>query len=157
MKYKYCLKNFEHGYENDCRYMMLALYKNGELISIERVKEEEPEGSFDFCRDTRMGSEFAFDVLADSLGEDAAFNLIDEYCFEACWEAPEIPQIIDGEAYLDIQQAVAERSARIKKTDRIDLDFIPMDDFTLWDEEGIKRFAKCFEAGAQGLPTETSP
>ena len=27
MKYHYSLKNFEHGYDHGCRYMMLALYK----------------------------------------------------------------------------------------------------------------------------------
>ena len=142
MKYNYCLKNFEHGYENECRYMMLALYKDGELISIERVKEEEPEAPFEFCQDMRTGTDFAFDVLADSLGEDAAFELIQDFCFEACWESPEVPQIIDGEAYLDIAKVISERSSTPKKPNNVDLNF------TLWDKEGLTRFAKCFGPGA---------
>ena len=102
MNYHYCLKNFESGMdETGCRYMMLALYKDGERLSIERVYQEEPDGPFEFCQDICEGQNCAFDVLADHMGEDAAAYRIDEYCFEPCWEHPGKLHIIDGESFDD--------------------------------------------------------
>lgn len=149
MKYHYCLKNFDHGYEDDRRYMMLALYKDGELLSIEKVKEAPECDFFDFCQDIRLGNYFAFDVLADAFDEDTAFNLIDDFCFQTCWDAPGIPQIIDGEAYTNLVHEIEKHSVQRNKSDKMNLDFwVDLGDYTFWDDEGLRRFAKCFRPGA---------
>lgn len=114
MNYHYCLKNFECGSnENGCRYMMLALYKDGERLSIERVYQEEPDGPFEFCQDIREGQFCAFDVLADYMGEDAAAYRIDEYCFEPCWENPGLLYIIDGESFADASKWLISGTRKI--------------------------------------------
>lgn len=149
MKYHYSLKNFEHGYENDCRYMMLALYRDGELESIERVYEIEPDSCFEFCQDIRHGQQCAFDVLADYMGEDAAAYRIDEYCFEPCWEHPGELHIIDGESYEDVSALYAQ-SNPIRDNVRpknISLELPTIPEGLLWDEEGIMRFKKCLGPG----------
>ena len=149
MKYHYCLKNFEHGYENDCRYMMLALYKDGELESIERVYEDEPDSCFEFCQDIRYGQQCAFDVLADYMGEDAAAYRIDEYCFEPCWAHPGKLHIIDGESFEDssaLNTQLKPMQGNVCPTHMsLELPVIP--ECLLWDEEGFRRFAKCFALG----------
>lgn len=149
MKYHYCLKNFEHGYDNGCRYMMLALYKDGELESIERVYELEPETFFEFCQDMRFGKYFAFDVLADYMGEDAAFYRIDEYCFDPCWQFPGELFIIDGESYYDMLELLRQAYPRPEKkcAGQMDLKLNTLPESVLWDEEGYKRFEKCFGPG----------
>ena len=149
MKYHYCLKNFEHGYDNGCRYMMLALYKDGELESIERVYEPEPDSYFGFCQDIRHGQYCAFDVLSDYMGEDAAFNRIDEYCFEPCWEFPGKLFIIDGESYDDMLKLLRQAypMPKNKVLGKMDLNLYSLPESVLWDEEGFKRFEKCFGPG----------
>ncbi|MBR5522910.1 MAG: hypothetical protein IKV82_05555 [Akkermansia sp.] len=149
MKYHYCLKNFECGIEHECRYMMLALYKDGELISIEKVREEEADGPFEFCQDIRMGKYCAFDVLADHMGEEKAADLIEGFCFEPCWEQPGIPQIIDGEAYDDMKSVSNHcfQQSHTAPPNGMELRFPALNSFTLWDEEGLRRFSKSFGAG----------
>ena len=151
MKYHYCLKNFEHGYDLGCRYMMLALYKDGELESIERVYEPEPDSYFEFCQDIRHGQYCAFDVLADYMGEDAAFYRIDEYCLEPCWENPGTLRIIDAESFVDAsvlyERILPKTSLAATYLRKIDLNLPVVPDILLWDEEGLKRFEKCFGLG----------
>lgn len=150
MKYHYCLKNFEHGYENACRYMMLALYKDGELESIERVYEDEPDSCFEFCQDIRYGQQCAFDVLADHMGEDAAAYRIDEYCFEPCWEHPGKLHIIDGDSFEDSSTLYAQMNPMqgIVLPEHMHLELPVISECLLWDEEGFRRFEKCFGSGA---------
>lgn len=151
MKYHYCLKNVEHGIEEGCRYMVLALYKDGELESIERVYEPEPDSYFEFCQDIRYGQRCAFDVLADYMGEDAAAYRVDEYCFEPCWEHPGTLHIIDGESYEDASalcnQMYLPRPEAIKFPKHMDLKIPVIPEILLWDEEGFNRFEKCFGRG----------
>ena len=152
MKYHYCLKNFEHGYDHGCRYMMLALYKDGELESIERVYEPEPDGPFEFCQDIRYGQHCAFDVLADYMGEDAAAYRLEEYCFEPCWEHPGKLHIIDGESFADASKMVDtwynENPLPKEALGKMDLRIPVVIESRLWDDEGIIRFRKCFGTGA---------
>ena len=153
MNYHYCLKNVECGLdENGCRYMMLALYKDGERLSIERVYQEEPDGPFEFCQDIRQGQYCAFDVLADYMGEDAAAYRIDEYCFEPCWEHPGKLHIIDGESFADASKMVdtwyKENPLPKEALGKMDLRIPVVIESRLWDDEGIIRFRKCFGTGA---------
>lgn len=151
MKYHYCLKNVEHGIKEGCRYMVLALYKDGELESIERVYEPEPDSYFEFCQDIRHGQRCAFDILADYMGEDAAAYRVDEYCFEPCWEYPGTLHIIDGESFEDAStlcnQIYPPRQAPLEALKHMDLKIPVIPEILLWDEEGFKRFEKCFGAG----------
>ena len=150
MNYHYCLKNFECGKdENGCRYMMLALYKDGELESIERVYEPEPDEPFEFCQDIRYGQHCAFDVLADYMGEDAAAYRLEEYCFEPCWEFPGQLFIIDDESYDDMLELLRQACPmpKNKVPGKMDLNLHSLPDSVLWDEEGFKRFEKCFGPG----------
>ena len=150
MNYHYCLKNLECGMDaNGCRYMMLALYKDGERLSIERVYQEEPDGPFEFCQDIRQGQYCAFDVLADYMGEDAAAYRIDEYCFEPCWENPGKLHIIDGNSYNDMLDLLKQAYPMSDKnaSDKMDLKLYTLPERVLWDEEGYKRFEKCFGSG----------
>ena len=150
MNYHYCLKNFECGMdENGCRYMMLALYKAGARLSIERVYQEEPDGPFEFCQDIREGQYCAFDVLADHMGEDAAAYRIDEYCFEPCWEHPGKLHIIDGESFDDSSALHAQLNTMQGDVcpNHMSLELPVIPECFLWDEEGFRRFAKCFAPG----------
>ncbi len=138
MNYHYCLKNVECGTnENECRYMLLALYKEGERISIERVYQEEPDGPFEFCQDIREGHYCAFDVLADYMGEDAAAYRIDEYCFEPCWENPGLLHIIDGESFADASKMVdnwyKENPLPEESSGKMDLRIPLVTESSLWD------------------------
>ena len=130
--------------------MLLALYKDGERISIERVYQEEPDGPFEFCQDIREGQFCAFDVLADYMGEDATAYRIDEYCFEPCWENPGLLYIIDGESFADASKMVdkwyKENPPSEEAPGKIDLRIPVVTEANLWDDEGRKRFENCFEA-----------
>ena len=106
MNYHYCLKNFECGVdENGCRYMMLALYKDGERLSIERVYQEEADGPFEFCQDIRQGQYCAFDVLADYMGEDNV-ALAKQYMAAAGYNGEEV-QLALGSAYANVATLLA--------------------------------------------------
>ncbi len=129
---------------------MLALYKDGERLSIERVYQEEPDGPFEFCQDIREGQYCAFDVLADYMGEDAAAYCIDEYCYEPCWEHPGKLHIIDGESFADssimVDKWYKENPPSEEAPGKIDLRIPVVTEANLWDDEGRKRFENCFEA-----------
>lgn len=131
--------------------MMLALYKDGELESIERVYEDEPDSCFEFCQDIRYGQQCAFDVLADRMGEDVAAYRIDEYCFEPCWEHPGKLHIIDGASFEDASKRLRKRDKDNPSTQteygKIDMRIPVILESELWDDEGIGRFMNCFGPG----------
>ena len=97
---KYYLQNIQHKIENGKDSMLVALYRDDELISQEWVVSVEGEQCWEFCQNMTMGNHFAFDVLADVMGEDRAAWVIDEWCFDPCWDEPGVKIDITPEDYL---------------------------------------------------------
>lgn len=85
---KYYLQNIQHKIENGKNTMLVALYRDDELISKEWVVSNEDGQCWEFCQNMIMGNHFAFDVFADVMGEDKAGWLMDDFCFSPCWEEP---------------------------------------------------------------------
>lgn len=97
---KYYLQNIQHKTENGKDSMLVALFRDDELISQEWVVSDEGEQCWEFCQNMTMGNHFAFDVLADVMGEDRAAWIIDEWCFDPCWDEPGVKIDITPEDYL---------------------------------------------------------
>ena len=69
-------------------YMLVVLYKDNDILSIELLSKNRADDFWDFCQDIIYGSYTTFDYLSDFYGEDRAASYIDDGYFMPCWEKP---------------------------------------------------------------------